>query len=122
MMFDLGISSSVLSSVLLQLEFYSSVIVGILLIVAYIFLHKKCQWPLGRFLKYVFFGGVIGFAGTFGAVMALRAINDALWTRNMFDVLIFFLYGSLSFAIGELAGFGLFAWQVARKRRRGIIP
>ena len=118
MKFDPGISSRNLSIVLFQLELFSSVIVGILLIVAYIFLRKKYQWPLGRFLRYVLFGGVIGFAGTFGTVMTLRAINDALWTRNMFDVLIFFLYGSLSFAIGELAGFALFAWLVARKRKR----
>lgn len=104
--------------VLFQLELYSSVIVGMLLIVAYIFLCKKYQWPLGRFLKYVFFGGVIGFLVVFGYVMTLRAINDSLWTRNMFDVLVFFFYGSLSFAIGELAGFGLFAWLVARKRRK----
>jgi len=104
--------------VLFQLELFSSVIVGILLIVVYIFLRKKYQWPLGRFLRYVFLGGVIGFVGALGTVMTLRVFNDALWNRNMFDVLVFFFYGSLSFAIGELAGFALFAWLVARKRRR----
>lgn len=118
MMFDPAISSRTISMILFQLELFSSVIVGILLIVAYIFLGKKYQWPLGRFLRYVFLGGAIGFIGAFGTVMTLRAINDALWTRNMFDVLVFFFYGSLSFAIGELAGFALFAWLVARKRKR----
>ena len=94
------------------LVFYSPVIVSLLLISVYIFLRQRYRWPLGRFLRYVFLGGVIGFIVAFVYVWHLTALSNSPQ-----GPLALFWYGPLAISIGELEGFALYIWQVARKRK-----
>jgi hypothetical protein len=95
------------------LVFVSPIIVSISLIVAFVKCRKKYQWPLGRFLRYVIFGGAIGFIVAFAYVVTWTIINNSPQ-----GPLAIFFFGPPLFAVGELAGFWLFAWLVIRKRRK----
>ena len=93
--------------------FVLPVVINIFLIIAYVKCRKKYQWTLGRFLKYAIYGGVLGFFIAFVFVMTWTMTHNAAQ-----GPLALIWFGPFFFAIGELAGFGLFAWQEARKRRR----
>ena len=94
------------------LVFVSPIIVSISLIVAFVKCRKKYHWPLGRFLRYVIFGGAIGFMVAFAYVVTWTIIHNAAQ-----GPLAIFAFGPPLFAVGELAGFWLFTWLEARKRR-----
>jgi len=98
---------------MLDLIFYSPAIVSFFLIISYVFWHEEYQWPLGRYFRYIFFGGAIGFVVPFIFVMTWTAIHNSPQ-----GPLVIIFYGPFFFAIGELAGFALFVWLVARKRKR----
>jgi hypothetical protein len=95
------------------LVFVSPVIVSISLIIVFVKWRKKYQWLLGRFLRYVFLGGVIGFVVTF-----VYVVTWTIMYNSPQGPLGIFFFGPPFFALGELAGFGLFAWLEARKRRK----
>lgn len=95
------------------LVFVSPVIVSVSLIIAYVKCRKKYQWLLGRFLRYVIFGGMIGFIAALAYVVTWTIIHNAAQ-----GPLAIFAFGPPLIAVGELAGFALFTWLEARQRRR----
>lgn len=91
---------------------YSPVIVAFLLISVYIFLRQRYQWGLGTFFIYILFGGVTFFVCTL-------ILMDFTFLYHLFPKSFSpYWYFPLAFSLGELAGFALFLWQVARKRKR----
>jgi len=98
---------------LIHLVAYSPVIVGFLLIAVCILLRQRYQWALVACFKYVFFGGVIFFVCIFIYIMYLTFLYNLPQ-----GPLSLFWYGPLAFSLGELAGFALFVWLAARKRKR----
>lgn len=99
--------------VILSLLFGWPMVVSFLLIMAYIFLHKKCQWPISLFLSCIIISGIVGFV-----VAIIATVKFATAHPGSQAPLAILYYGPNFIAIGELAGFALFAWLVARKRRR----
>jgi len=93
--------------------FLSFVIINIFLIIADVKWRKKYQWPLGRFIRYAFFGGVIGFF-----IAIVFVVTWTLIYKGSQGSAAIVFFGPFFFAIGELAGFALFAWLEARKRKR----
>ena len=98
---------------LMILVFASPIITSVFLNFAYVKGRKQYLWPLGRFLRYVVFGGIIGFLVAFVYVVTWTVINNSPQ-----GPLAIFFYGPPAIAVGELAGYWLFTWLVARKRRR----
>ena len=101
--------------ILFDLLHYSSEIVSILLIFAYIFLRNKYQWALGRFLKFILFGGVIGFV-----VAIAYTVIWTIATESPQGPLGIFYIGPPLTAIGELVGFALFLWVLRKKEISNI--
>jgi uncharacterized membrane protein len=96
---------------MLGLIFYSPVVVSLLLTIVYFLWRKKYQWPLGRFFRYIFYGGVIGFMVAFVFVVTWTVTHDA--PQGPLGI---FYFGPSLFALGELVGFALFLWVNSRKR------
>jgi NhaP-type Na+/H+ or K+/H+ antiporter len=97
---------------LIRLVVYSPVIVSLLLIFVFIFLRQRYRWALGDFFQYIFLGGVIGFIVAIVYVWHLTSLYNSPQ-----GPLALFWYGPLAISIGELEGFVLYIWQVARKRK-----
>jgi hypothetical protein len=114
--FGLETIGSKIFEFLWALVFVSPVIVSITLIVVCVKCRKKYQWTSGRFLRYVIFGGVMGFLVAFAYVVTWTIIHNS----SQGPLAIFF-FGPPLFAVGELAGFWLFTWLDARKRKRKLI-
>jgi hypothetical protein len=98
---------------MLEAIFLSFVIINIFLVIADVKWSKKYQWPMGRFLKYIFLGGVIGFF-----VAIVFVVTWTLIYKGSQGPMAIIFFGPFFFAVGELAGFWLFTWLEARKRKR----
>ena len=97
---------------MLEALFLFILISNIFLIIADVKWRKKYQWPLGRFLKFIFFSGVIGLFVAIAYVVTWTVIYEG----SQGPLAIIFL-GPVFFAIGELVGFALL-WVKSRKRDR----
>jgi len=97
-----------------EVALFSPVIVSVLLILVYVEYRKKYQWTLGLFLVCTIIGGVIGVVGTF----ILMVLTPLYSNSPQMPLVAIFGFGPPLIAACELAGFWLFTWVVARKRKR----
>ena len=88
-------------------------VINVFLIFAYFKWRKKYQWTLGRFLKYIFFGGVIGFFIAIVFVVTWTLIYNG--SQGLLSIIIF---GPIFFTYGEFAGFALLLRVNSQKQDR----